>query len=136
MARKHEKFTYNYGWRTGPEQWNFFWNEKLIHLDKGTRSTITCLILAGKETEAEAILKRMLRKQEKEESYICIGFYGVNSTRYYFTQQLKCKVNDLQGKLHSYKEWKHYIQSKDCYLLTHTVTSGYLIPNEKCRKEM
>lgn len=37
----------------------------------------------------------------------------------------------MQGKLHSYKEWKHYIQSKDYDLSTHTVTSGYLTPDGK-----
>lgn len=131
MARKHDKFTYSYGWRMAPEQWNFYWNNKLIHLDNDTRSTVACLMLSGKETEAEAILKRELRKQEKEDSYICIGFYGVNSTQYYFTQQLKCRKNDFKGKLYSYKEWKRYIESKDCDLSTYTLTSGYLTPNGK-----
>lgn len=65
MARKHEKFSYNYGWRTAPEQWNFYWNNKLIQLDHNTRSEVALLMLSGKETEAEAILKRLLRKQEK-----------------------------------------------------------------------
>lgn len=37
----------------------------------------------------------------------------------------------MQGKLFSYKEWKHYIQSKDCNLPTYEVTSGYFIPNGK-----
>lgn len=134
MARKHEKFSYNYGWRTAPEQWSFFWNNKLIQIDDDTRSTIVCLMLAGKETEAEAILKRMLRKQEKEESYICIGFFGKNSRIFYFTRQLKCKRNNLQGKLYAYKEWKRYIQSKDGYLSTYTVTSGYLTPDGKMVK--
>lgn len=131
MARKHDKFSYNYGWRTAPEQWNFYWNNKLIRLDHNTRSEVALLMLSGKETEAEAILKRLLRKQEKEDSYICIGFFGVNSNQYYFTQQLKCSRNDMQGKLYSYKEWKHYIQSKDCDLSTYEVTSGYFIPNGK-----
>ena len=90
MARKHDKFTYSYGWRMAPEQWNFYWNNKPIHLDNNTRSTVACLMLSGKETEAEAILKRELRKQEKEESYICIGFFGKNSRQFYFTQQLRC----------------------------------------------
>lgn len=131
MSRKHDKFSYNYGWKTAPEQWNFYWNDKLINLDSDIRSQVACLMLSGKETEAEAILKRLLRKQEKEESYICIGFSGVKSDQYYFTQQLKCRRNNLQGKLYAYKEWKHYIQSKDCDLSTHIVTSGYLTPDGK-----
>lgn len=131
MSRKHDRFSYTYGWKTAPEQWKFYWNNKLIQLDNNTRLSVACLMLCGKEREAEAILKRILRKQEKEDNYICIGFYGVDSTQYYFTQQLKCKRNDLQTKLYIYKEWKRYIQSKDCDLSTHTVTSGYLMPDGK-----
>lgn len=135
MARKHDKFTYSYGWRTAPEQWNFYWNDKLIRLDNDTRSTIACFMLSGKEAEAEAILKRLLRKQEKEENYICISFYRANSTQYYFTQQLRCISNHLQEKLYAYKEWKRYIKSKNCVLSTHTVTSGYLMPDGKMTEE-
>ena len=109
MARKHDKFSYNYGWSTAPEQWSFYWNNKLIQLDYSTHSEVALLMISGKKTEAEAMLKRLLRKQEKEDSYICIGFFGVNSNQYYFTQTLKCSRNDMQGKLYSYKEWKHYI---------------------------
>lgn len=134
MARKHDKFSYNYGCRTAPEQWNFYWNNKLIQMDYSTHSEVALLMLSGKETEAETILKRLLRKQEKEDSDICIGFYGENSNRYYFTLQLKCSRNDMQGKLYSYKEWKHYIQSEDCNLPTYEVTSGYFIPNGKRTK--
>ncbi len=135
MARKHDKFSYSYGWKTAPEQWSFYWNGKLIQLDSGTRSEVALLMLSGKETEAEAILKRLLRKREKEGSDICIGFYAENSNRYYFTLQLKCGRNDMQGKLYSYKEWKHYIQSKNCYLSTYEVTRGCFIPNGKKLKE-
>lgn len=131
MARKHENFTYSYGWRTAPEQWYFGWNGKPIQLDYETRSQVAQLMLAGRETEAEAILKRLLRKQEKEESYICIGFFGVDSSQYYFAQQLRCRRNDLQEKLNSYKEWKRYIQARDCVLSTCAVTSGYMLPNGK-----
>lgn len=131
MSRKHDKFSYTYGWKTAPEQWNFYWNNKLIQLDSDMRSRVACLMLEGKENEAESILKRILRKQEKEDSYICIGFYGVCNSQYYFTQQLKCKRNDMQDKLYAYKEWKRYIQSKNCDLSTHTVTSGYLTPDGK-----
>lgn len=134
MARKHDIFSYNYGWRTAPEQWSFYWNNKLIQLDYSTHSEVALLMISGKKTEAEAMLKRLLRKQEKEDSYICIGFFGVNSNQYYFTQTLKCSRNDMQGKLYSYKEWKHYIQSKNCNLSTHEIVSGYFIPNGKVTK--
>jgi hypothetical protein len=126
MARKHDKFTYSYGWRTAPEQWNFFWNDKLIRLNNDTRSTVASLMLSGKKTEAEAILKRELRKQEKEESYICIGFFGKNSKQFYFTQQLRCRRDNLKEKLYAYKEWKHYIEMRGSDLALSTVTSGYM----------
>ena len=126
MARKHDKFTYLHGWKTAPEQWSFYWNNKPIHLDNNTQSTVACLMLSGKEKEAEAILKRELRKQEKEENYICIGFFGKNSRQFYFTQQLRCRRNNLQEKLYSYKEWKHYIEMRDCDLALSTVTSGHM----------
>ena len=129
MARKHEKFSYNYGWKTAPETWSFYWNNKLIQLDNNTRSQVALLMLSGKETEAEAILKRLLRKQEKEEGYICIGFFAENGKDYYFTQDLKCKRNDLQDKLLAFKRWKNYIESMNGCLSTHTVTSGYFTPN-------
>ena len=53
MARKHEKFSYNYGWKTAPEQWNFFYNGKRINLDDNTRNNLACLCISGKIKEAE-----------------------------------------------------------------------------------
>ena len=129
MARKHERFTYSYGWKTAPEQWHFGWNGKPIQLDASTRSQVAMLMIAGKETEAEAILKRLLRKQEKEDSFVCIGFYTEDGKDYYFTQDLKCRRDNLQDKLYAFKEWKRYIEARDCSLSTHTVTTGYLAPD-------
>lgn len=134
VARKHERFSYSYGWRTAPEQWRFALNGKQIQLDSNTRSQLAQLILQGNEIEAEAILKRLLRKQEKEESMICIGFFAENSNTYYFTQDLKCRRNDLQNKLFAYKKWKQYILDNDCYLSAYTLTSGHIIPGETCKK--
>ena len=130
MARKHDRFSYSYGWRTAPEQWHFGWNGKPIRLDNETRSFIANLMIAGNNEAAEAVLKRMLRKQEREDSYyVTIGFHGEGNNQFYFTKQLFCKVNNLQEKLQIYKEWKRYILSKDCILSTHTVTSGYVTPD-------
>ena len=135
MARKHEKFSCSYGWRTAPEQWRFYWNGKPINLETSIQSNVACLMLAGKEIEAEAILKRLLRKQEKEPEYICIGFWDKAKKRYYFTQQLKCRSDDFQAKLYAYKEWKGYIKERNCTLSTITITSGYLMSDGKMSNE-
>lgn len=136
MSRKHENFKYSYGWKTAPEQWRFYWNGNPIQLDNETRSTVAQLMLAGKEDEAEAILKRLLRKQEKETSFICIGFLTKNGNRYYFTQDLKCRRDNLEDKLNAYKKLKRYIEDNNGRLLTaHKVTSGYLSPDGKMVKE-
>lgn len=131
MARKHEKFTYSYGWRTAPEQWRFQWYGKQIQLDVDTRSQVAMLMLEGRETEAEAILKRLLRKQEKAESYICIGFYTEDGKEYYFTQTLQCRMDDFRYKIYAFKEWKRYIKERDCLLSAYQVTTGYLMSNGK-----
>lgn len=128
MARKHDNFTYSHGWRTAPEQWYFGWNGKTIDMDYSTRTHIAQLMIAGKEDEAIAILKRLLRKQEKEDSYICIGFWTEDRKDYYFTSDLMCRADSLQDKLRVYKEWKRYIMEHNGVLSTHTVTTGYVSP--------
>lgn len=135
MARKHEEFTYS-GYKYSPESFRFYMNGKYINLDAQSAHDIACMVISGRKKEAEDTLKRILRNAEKETNdYICIGFYGVNSDTYYFTQDLKCNKNNLQDKLHAYKEWKRYIKSKNCDLSTHTVTSGLLTPDGKMTKE-
>lgn len=132
MARKHEKFSYNYGWKTAPEQWNFFYNGKRINLDDNTRDTLACMCISGKVKETEDILKRMLRKEEKQDRVqkYCIAFFEVNSDRFYYTQNLAYDKNDLQDALRCYKEWKQYILSKGCELETEFKTiSGYITPD-------
>lgn len=131
MARKHENFSYNYGWKTAPEQWNFFFNKKRIDLDTDTRNNLACLCISGKVKEAEDILKRMLRKEEKQDRVQkhCIAFFEVDSDRFYYTQDLAYDKNDLQDALRCYKEWKQYILSKGCELETEFKTvSGYVTP--------
>ena len=121
MARKHEKFSYNYGWKTAPEQWNFFYNGKRINLDDNTRNTLACMCISGKVKEAE--------KQDRVQKH-CIAFFEVNSDRFYYTQNLAYNKNDLQDALRCYKEWKQYILSKGCELETEFKTiSGYITPD-------
>ena len=83
------------------------------------------------EVEAEDILKRMLRKEEKQDRVQkhCIAFFEVDSDRFYYTQDLAYDKNDLQDALRCYKKWKQYILSKGCELETEFKTvSGYVTP--------
>ncbi len=128
MARKHENFTYNYGWRTAPEQWSFYLNGKRIRLDHENRNKLACMCLLGKVKEAEDELKRLLRKEEKQQhDFVTFGFYGKNSKEFYFTEQLQAHRTDQAEKLRIYKEWKRYI-IEDCNgrLQPFTVTTGLL----------
>lgn len=139
MSRKHENFTYNYGWRTAPEQWNFYLNGKRIRLDHETRNKLACMCLLGKAKEAEDELKRLLRKEEKQKhDFVTFGFYGKNSKDFYFTKQLKAHRTDQVEKLRIYKEWKRYIVD-DCNerLQPFKVTTGHITPygNAKATEE-
>ena len=102
--------------------------EKRIRLDSDTRNSVVAHMIKGEEEKAETILKRLLRKQEREESYICIGFVGEDENKYYFTKQLKCKRNDLQGKLYAYKQFKNFLLKNNNEVLTPIIKSGYLTP--------
>lgn len=116
--RKHDNFTYNYGWRTAPEQWTFYHNGKKIELDHDIRNSLACLCISGKATEAEDELKRIIRKRQKQNSkYATIGFYGIeHKQEYYFTKQLIAKKDNLHDMLRVYKEWKEYILNMNCQL--------------------
>lgn len=131
MKRKHECFTYNYGFRTAPEQWNFFCNKKRINLDSEIRNKLACLCLAGKTKEAEDELKRLLRREEKEMEckYVTFAFFEKDSKNFFYTQDLMAKPNDLMDKLRIYKAWKEYIfkKNKGC-LQPFTVKTGYISP--------
>ena len=130
MARKHENFNYNYGWKTALEQWSFYYNGKYIPLDSDTRNRLACMCLSGKVKEAEDELKRLLRKEEKQKhDYITFGFYGKDSTEFYYTKQLLAHRSDFAEKLRIYKEWKRHI-IEDCRgrLQPFTVTTGYITP--------
>ena len=89
------------------------------------------MCISGKVKEAEDMLKRMLRKEEKQDRVQkhCIAFFEVDSDRFYYTQDLAYDKNDLQDALRCYKEWKQYILSKGCELETEFKTvSGYVTP--------
>lgn len=70
MARRHEKFSYTYGWRTAPESYQFYLNGKLINLGCNTRNKLGYMCACGDIKKAEKELKRLLRKEEKRSS-IC-----------------------------------------------------------------
>lgn len=132
MARKHEEkaFSYNYGWRTAPEQWSFFYKGNRIWLDNETNSRLANMCISGKVKEAEDELKRLLRKQEKA-SYVagkCICFFKKDSMEYYYTRDLMYNPNDKKHALYCYKEWKHYIENRGNTLETMQVTSGFVNP--------
>lgn len=132
--RKHEKFSYDYGWRTAPEQWRFYLNGKYIPLDSNTNNRLACMCLSGNVREAEDELKRILRAEEKKPRIIgkCICFFKKGSDEFYYTQQLRYNPDDLQDALRCYKEWKKYIQSKNCVLETgYVVTEGEFSPYGK-----
>lgn len=131
MARKHEKFAYDYGFRTAPEQWRFYLNEKYIPLDTQKQSDLGYMCMCGKIKEAEDELKRLLRAEEKKPRIVgkCICFFKKDSNEFYYTQQLRYNPNDIQDALRCYKEWKRYIKSKECILETgYKVTEGNFNP--------
>lgn len=133
MSRKHENFTYDYGFRLAPEQWYFYLNGKGIKLDTNTRSSLAQLVLSGNVKKAEDELKRILRKEEKQPTIIrkCVGFYEKDSSEFYFTRDLSFDPNNLNEALYSYKEWKRYIESRGNTLETVSITTGYLDHNMK-----
>lgn len=138
MARKHEKFEYNYGWRTAPEQWSFFLNGKYLPLNSDTRNTLACMCLNGNVKGAEDKLKRYLRKIEKKDTYwysICFFKEG-SKDEFYYTKELLYRQGKLQDALHCYKTWKHYIQKKNCMLdVGYEVTEGEFKPFEDSKVE-
>ena len=130
MARKHEKFSWG-GYKYAPETVQFSLNGKPLNLPEKTRNHIAYLAVCGKTNEARDELKRILRKDEKKPQIIgkCICFFKENSNDFYYTQQLRYNPNNIQDALRCYKEWKHYIQSKDCILeVGYEVTEGEFNP--------
>lgn len=130
MSRKHEKFSYNYGFKTAPEQWNFYYNGNYIPLDNDIRNTLAVLCISGKTKEAKDELKRLLRKEEKElHNFVTYGVYAKGSSNFYYTKQLIAHDDNIDEKLYIYKELKRYIE-KECngYIKPFSRVSGYITP--------
>lgn len=128
--RKHENFSWR-GYKYAPESIRFSMNGKYLNLPEDIRSNIAYLVVCGKNKEAIDELKRVVRKDEKKPLIICkcICFFKKDSNEFYYTRQLSYNPNDLQDALMCYKEWKRYIQSKNCIIETgYEVTKGEFTP--------
>lgn len=138
MSRKHEQFSYVYGLRYAPEQWSFYWNNKKVHLEHDTKTSLALLVIQGKAKEAEDILKRLLRKEEKEVCHsISYGFYGLDRREeYFFTRQLACSSNSgLLERLCVYKAWKQYLKERDAKVSSYCFSEYALEPGKALEKE-
>ena len=130
MARKHENFRWS-GYKYAPESVRFSLNGKRLNLPEEVRSKAAYLACCGKNKEVIDELKRALRKEEKQPRIVgkCICFFKKDSNEFYYTQQLRYNPNDIQDALRCYKEWKRYIESKDCILeVGYEVTEGEFNP--------
>ena len=129
---KHEiNITYS-GYKYAPESFTFYVNGK-VYAPRHSQAAhnLAMLIIQGKEKEARDEIKRDIRRSYKEPEYITIGFFEEGNTgRYFFTRQLRARRDDLKQKLYIYKEWKHYIESKNCILNTYEVKAGEFIPGK------
>ena len=130
MARKHENFNWS-GYKYAPESVGFSLNGKRLNLPEELRNRIAYLAVCGRNKEVLDELKRALRKDEKQPLVVgkCVCFFKKDSNEFYYTQQIRYNPNDLQDALRCYKEWKHYIESKDCILETgYELTEGKFEP--------
>lgn len=141
MARKHERFAWG-GYKYAPETVEFSFNGKRLNLPDEVKSSLAYLAVCGRDKEVIDGLKRILRKEEKQPRIIgkCICFFREGSNEYYYTQQLRYKPDNIQDALWCYKEWKRYIESKNCMLeVGYTVTEGEFNPfgeNKAERREV
>ena len=94
-----------------------------------------CLVIAGKVKDAEDMIKRDIRRKTKESRRCTIGFFEKGSRRYFYTSQLMASDDDLIDKLRVYKEWKRYIESKNCVMAIHEISEGSFIPGQKSGAE-
>ncbi len=131
MARKHEKFSLTYGWKTAPESYKFYLNGKIINLDFNKRNQLGYMCVCGKLKDAEDELKRLLRKEEKSSALCgrCVAFYQLGGDRYVHQQDFLYNPNNRSEALAMYKKWKHYIQERDNKLPEPVrITKGYVTP--------
>ena len=131
MARRHEKFSYTYGWRTAPESYQFYLNGKLINLGCNTRNKLGYMCACGDIKKAEKELKRLLRKEEKRSSICgkCIAFYVLNGQKYVYSQAFLYNPHNRNEALLTYKQMKHYIEEHDNKISSSVrTTSGFVTP--------
>lgn len=131
MARKHEKFSFTYGWKTAPESYKFYLNGKIINLDFNTCNRLGYMCCCGKVKEAENELKRFLRKEEKRSAICgkCIAFYELDGNKYFYSRDCVYKSGNLAEALRMYKEWKRYIQERDNKIAAPVrITTGFITP--------
>lgn len=134
--RKHENFKWS-GYKYAPESISFSCNGKRINFPEEVRSQLAYLAVCGKSEELLIELKRALRAEEKKPRIIgkCICFFKKDSNEFYYTQQLRYNPDNLQDALRCYKEWKKYIQSKNCILETgYEIIEGCLFEKNATRR--
>lgn len=118
--------------RYAPEQSVFFVDGKLYApIYSQLAHDLGYLVITGKVKEAENMIKRDIRKKAKESRRCTIGFFEKGTKRYFFTSQLSADDNDLQDKLRVYKEWKRFVESKNCVMGIHKISEGSFIPGQK-----
>ena len=118
--------------RYAPEQSVFFVNGKVYApMYSQLSHDLGCLVIAGRVKEAEDMIKRDIRKKNKEVRRCTIGFFEKGTKRYFFTSQLGAYDDDLMDKLRVYKEWKRFIESKNCIMGTHEISEGEFIPGTR-----
>lgn len=91
------------------------------------------LVACGKAKEAEDRIKREYRKGLRERRKCTIGFFEQGTNRFFYTSQLSAYDDDLQEKLRVYKEWKRYVESRDCRMSTNEITEGEFVPGQKSK---
>ena len=130
------KITYRI-YKYAPEQSVFFVNGKVYApMYSQLAHDLGYLVITGKAKEAEDMIKRDIRKKAKENRRCTIGFFEKGTKRYFYTSQLSADDNDLQDKLRVYKEWKRFVESKNCVMATHEISEGSFIPGSKSKAEI
>lgn len=122
MKKEHERYSYK-GYKYDSNQWYFYLNGKLLNLSTQDSSNLGYLAMCGKYKEVIDGLKRIVRKERKEDRVVakCVAFFVEDSRGYYFTRDLTFNPDDKQRALYCYKEWKHHI-IKNGYMLKNPVT--------------
>lgn len=130
MKKEREHFTYK-GYKYDPNQWYFYLNGKLLNLPYQDSHDLGYLAICGKHKEVIDELKRIIRKERKENivKAKCVAYYVANSNEYYFTRDLSFNPTDRIRALYCYKEWKKHVIKNDCILRKAvTIQEGSVTP--------